>query len=355
VNTQTASVSYFDLKGNQILLEKAHRFTPVQYNNDKAFSVEQDFNVTAHEAVYGLGQHQSGYMNYRGKKILLAQSNTEAVNPFYLSTNHYGILWDNYSKTIFEDDSISRNSMWSEVADNIDYYFVYGSNMDLIIGGYRYLTGQAPMYGKWAYGYWQSKEHYDTQDELMTVARKYRALKIPIDNIIQDWDYWYGNENWGSMEFHPAIFPKPDEMVKELHAMNYHMMISIWPAIGPNTVFYKDMLQKGFLYAPVGWAGFKYYDAYNPDANKLYWQYLNNGLVSKGIDAWWMDSTEPDVVNALTKESSDYELKKMPDNYLGTFARYLNPYSLVMTENIYKNSEINYKILDLKIQSNSNL
>jgi alpha-D-xyloside xylohydrolase len=119
--------------------------------------------------------------------------------------------------------------------------------------------------------------------------------------------------------------------------MNFHMMISIWPALGPNTPIYKDMLQKGFLYNPVGWAGFKYYDAFNPAANQLYWQYLKKGLYYTGIDAWWIDSTEPDVVNALTKESTEYELKKMDDNYLGSWARYLNAYSLSMTDALYKN------------------
>jgi alpha-D-xyloside xylohydrolase len=337
ISLKDGRIAYFDLQDKELLSETSCELKPVVYKKDSAFNIKQSFNLSAEEGIYGLGQHQYGYMNYRGKTVKLVQTNTDAVNPFLVSTRGYGILWDNYSKTEYADDGKQTASLWSDVADNIDYYFIAGENMDQTIAGYRKLTGEAPMYGKWAYGYWQSKEHYKTQDEVMSIAKKYRQLKYPIDNIVQDWDYWNGAANWGSMLFDSTLFPKPDEMVKELHRMNYHMMLSIWPAVGPNTVMFKDMLQHGFLYSPVGWAGFKYYDAYNPQANKMYWEYLKKGLASKGIDAWWMDSTEPDVINALTKESEEYELKKMDNNYLGSFARYLNPFSLVMTGNVYNN------------------
>jgi len=125
-------------------------------------------------------------------------------------------------------------------------------------------------------------------------------------------------------------------MCDSLHNMNYRIIISIWPALGPNTEIYKDMFKNNFLYKPIGWAGFKYYDAFNPEANKLYWKYLKSGLYSKGLDGWWIDSTEPDVVNEMTKESSEYELKKMGMNHLGSWARYLNAFSLAMTDDIYK-------------------
>lgn len=337
IDNRTGAVSYTSSEGKTLLTEAEAEFTPVVYSNDSAWSIKQKFVLTPNEGIYGLGQHQEGYMNYRGKEVKLVQSNTDAVNPFLISTQGYGILWDNYSKTIYEDDGIKNASLFSDIADNIDYYFVYGKNMDEVIGGYRDLTGQAPMYGKWAYGYWQSKEHYDTQAELMSVATKYRKLKIPIDNMIQDWDYWNGAENWSGMFFDKELFPRPKEMVDRLHAMNFHVIISIWPALGPNTEIYADMDKHGFLYPPVGWAGFKYYDAFNPAANQLYWEYLKKGLYSVGLDGWWIDSTEPDVVNALTKEATDYEMKKVGTNYLGSWARYLNAFSLVMTDDIYKN------------------
>ena len=310
-------------------------FSPVVYDGDSAFSISQQFSLSPDEGVYGLGQHQNGYFNYRDKTVKLVQTNTDAVIPFLISTRNYGILWDNYSKTIFSDGT-KGTSFWSDAADNVDYYFICGNNMDKVIAGYRYLTGQAPMYGKWAYGYWQSKEHYETQAEITAVAAGYRKRKIPIDNIIQDWDYWNGAANWSGMFFDRELFPKPKEMVDRFHQMNYHMMISIWPALGPNTAIYKDMLKHGYLYKPVGWAGFKYYDAFNPAANQLYWKYLKKGLYSVGIDAWWIDSTEPDVVNALTKESTEYEMKKMGSNHLGSWGRYLNAFSLMMTDALYQ-------------------
>ena len=337
VNTRKGELIYYSLDDKRILEEGKSEFTPVVYLNDSAWSVKQNFILTPEEGIYGLGQHQYGYMNYRGKTVKLVQTNTDAVNPFLVSTNEYGILWDNYSKTIYEDDGTEQSSLWSDVGDNIDYYLVVGKNMDEIISGYRELTGVAPMYGKWAYGYWQSKEHYHTEAELISVTEKYRKLKIPIDNMIQDWNYWGGTDKWGGMFFDKDRYPTPKEMVDRLHAMHFHIIISIWPALGPNTEIYADMEKSGFLYPPVGWAGFKYYDAFNPAANALYWKYLKNGLYSKGLDGWWIDSTEPDVVNALTKESTDYEMKKVGMNYRGTWARYLNAFSLVMTDDIYKN------------------
>lgn len=310
-------------------------FTPVVYDGDTGFTVQQFFGLSEGEGLYGLGQHQDGYFNYRGKTVKLVQANTEAVNPFLVSTRNYGILWDNYSSTVFEDREDGA-SITSDMGDNIDYYFIAGPDMDAVISGYRHLTGKAPMYGKWAYGYWQSKEHYDTQAELMSVAEKYRKLKIPIDNMIQDWDYWNGAPNWGGMFFDKTLFPRPGEMCDRLHRMNFHIIISIWPAMGPKTAIYADMLRNGFLYKPVGWAGFKYYDAFNPAANKLYWQYLKAGLYAMGLDGWWIDSTEPDVVNALTKDATEYEMKKAGSNHLGSWARYLNAFSLVMTDDIHR-------------------
>lgn len=337
VSAKDGNIKYLTNDKSEILKEKGTPlFTPIVYYSDSGFTVKQSFQLTSDEGIYGLGEQENGYFNFRGKDIVLAQPNVGAANSFLVSTKNYGILWDNYSQTVFSDDK-GGTSFWSDIGNNIDYYFVYGTNMDDVISGYRELTGKAPMYGKWVFGYWQSKEHYGTQAELMSVATKYRKLKYPIDNIIQDWDYWNGAKNWSGMFFDKTLFPRPKEMCDSLHAMNFHIIISIWPALGPNTEIYKDMNQHGFLYEPVGWAGFKYYDAFNPTANQLYWKYLKSGLYSKGLDGWWIDSTEPDVVNANTKTSTEYELKKMGSNYLGSWARYLNAFSLAMTDDIYKN------------------
>lgn len=335
ISKETGAIQYQQADGTPYLQELAASFEPVEYDGDKGFSVQQTFQLSADEGIYGLGQHQYGYLNYRGKEVVLVQSNCDAVVPFLTSTQNYGILWDNYSKTVFNDQN-DATSLWSDMGDNIDYYFVGGTSMDEAIAGYRQLTGQAPMYGKWAFGFWQSKEHYDTQHEIDSVATRYRQLKMPIDNIIQDWDYWNGPANWSGMFFDSILFPKPDALIARLHDMNYHMMISIWPALGPNTPIYKDMLEKGFLFDPIGWAGFRYYDAFNPAANDLYWEYLKKGLYVKGIDGWWIDSTEPDIINALKKDSHEYEMKKVGSNFLGSWARYLNGFSLAMTDALFK-------------------
>ncbi len=336
ISTADGSVEILSA-GNIVLLREkgGASFAPVVYDADSGFTVQQGFQLDPGEGVYGLGEQEHGYMNFRGKRVVLAQANVGAANPFLVSTKGYGILWDNYSMTVFEDNA-GGASFRSDIADNINYYVVSGKDMDEVISGYRTLTGKAPLYGKWAYGYWQSKEHYRTQDELMSVATKYRALKMPIDNIIQDWDYWNGARNWSGMFFDSTLFPQPAEMCDELHRMHFHIIISIWPALGPATAIYADMEKRGFLYPPVGWGGFKYYDAYNPAANRLYWRYLKKGIFAKGLDGWWVDSTEPDVINANTEESSEYELKKMGRNHIGSWARYLNSYSLVMTDALYR-------------------
>jgi len=330
-------VEYFTADAKTILKETQNTvITPLTIGDDKAYSVQQNFTLTPDEGLYGLGQHQNGLMNYRGRSITLVQTNTDAVTPFLISTNGWGILWDNYSKTVFRDTAQTL-SLWSEVGDNLDYYLISGTTMDAVIDGYRQLTGPAPMYGKWAYGYWQSKEHYHTRTELLDVVKEYRRRRIPIDNIIQDWNYWGDNSNWSSMAFDPKRYPNPKDMIKRIHDQNFHIMISIWPGLGPNTPIYQDMAARGFLFNTVGWAAFKYFDAFNPAANDLYWDYVKKGLVSAGVDALWIDSTEPDIVNATTKAAEEYEMKKVSPNYLGSWARYLNAYSLVMMDRLYQN------------------
>ncbi len=330
-------IEYFTADGQIILKETKNTvIDPLTIGGEKAFSVQQDFKLTPDEGLFGLGQHQNGYMNYRGRSVTLVQTNTDAVTPFLISTNGWGILWDNYSKTVFQDTATTM-SLWSEVGDNLDYYLIGGANMDAVIGGYRQLTGSAPMYGKWAYGYWQSKEHYHTRDELLDVVKEYRQRRIPVDNIIQDWNYWGDNANWSAMSFDPKRYPEPKDMIKRIHDQNFHIMISIWPGLGPNTPIHKDMAARGYLFNTVGWASFKYFDAFNPDANDLYWSYVKTGLISAGIDALWIDSTEPDIINATTKAAEEYEMKKVENNYLGSWARYLNAYSLVMMDKLYQN------------------
>jgi alpha-D-xyloside xylohydrolase len=338
LNVANGTVRFLAPDGHTLLEEQgAAEFTPTGLKQEpNAFSIRQGFKLSSDEGIYGFGQSQDGVFNWRGHAAKIVQANTASVTPVLVSTAGYGIFWDNYSKTLWNDDA-NGASLWSEVADNVDYYFFAGPTIDDAIARYRQLTGAAPMYGKWAYGYWQSKEHYHTQAELLGVARKYRELKIPVDAIVQDWNYWKGLENWGSTVWDSERYPDPKGMYDELHAEHFHAMTTIWEALGPASDLHKEMDKHGWLYSPVGWAGFKYFDAYNSAANDLWWTYLNKNIFSIGNDAWWMDSTEPDIVNALTKESHEYEMKKVENNAIGSFARYLNPYSLVVTESVYNN------------------
>jgi alpha-D-xyloside xylohydrolase len=324
-------VTFFRASG-QIVVKEAGQaaLAPSVYNGDKGFSLRQRFVLTPDEGLYGLGQHQDGLMNYRGHAVTLVQANTQSAIPFLVSTQGWGLLWDNTSKTVFSDGPDGL-TVTSDMGDALDYTLIEGGSIDGAIAGYRALTGAAPLYGKWAYGYWQSKEHYHTQAELLEVAKQYRKRKLPIDNIIQDWNYWGGMRDWSGMSFTPDRYPDPDKMVKTLHDQHFHLAISVWGGLGPDTAIHKEMDSKGFLFKPTGWAGFKFYDAFNPAANDLYWKYLREGLYSKGIDGWWLDSTEPDIINALSKESSEYEMKRVENNHLGSWARTLNAYPLMIT------------------------
>ena len=339
INTETGTIQFFDKNGKILLKEhqsKPRTMTNAEVMGEKTFHVTQRFILTPDEGIYGLGQHQDGYMNYRGKEVILVQTNTVAVNPFLVSTNGYGILWNNYSKTVFEDDEYGM-SFWSEVANQVDYYFMAGETMDEIIAGYRFLTGQAPLFGKWAYGYWQSKERYKDAKELVGTVNEFRKRQIPIDNIVQDWRYWGENEYWSSMKFDETIFPEPEKMIDRLHnELHVHLMNSIWPALGIKTEIYKELKEKGLVYPPVHWSTGYVYDAYSKEAREIYWRYIKAGLISKGVDALWMDATEPELADQQSHEISEKYMKQFGMTALGSFARYLNPYSLMTTEGVYQ-------------------
>ena len=335
VDKKNGNVSFFNSDSLPFLNETASpEFKEITAFDDKGYSLCQQFVMFGNQALYGLGQHQEGFMNYRGKELLLSQSNVNAVNPVLVSSNGYGIFWDNYSLTKFNNTQKDTLSIWSEMGDNIDYYFLGATNIDGVISAYRRLTGKAQNLPVWAFGYWQSKERYKTQQEVVDIANRYTTKEnVPIDVMVQDWEWWEPGK-WSGMQFDSTRYPNPEKMTETLHEMGLHTMISVWPCIGVESPMYFDMLSKGYLYEPLGWGNFRYIDVYNPNAMKLYCEYLNKGVKSKGFDAWWLDSTEPDVMNALTKESHQYEMKRMKPNYLGSFTRYLNPYVLVMLDYI---------------------
>ncbi|MBF9254026.1 DUF5110 domain-containing protein [Pontibacter sp. 172403-2] len=495
VAASTGEVTFQDKAGNTILQEtggSGNAFTPVKFGQEKSYALQQAFKAADGEAFYGLGQHQTGLMNYRGWQVDLTQYNSVAVVPFMVSNRNYGILWDNNSITKFGDvrpyqplsslklytkdnkpggltatyisapksgkapivrlekdinyefleqlknfpegysleggtvtwegyiepdasgefhfsmpasgyvkvwidnellldkwreawnpgQSVftqklekgrrhpfkiewnpdggqsfialryltpqtpaekSRIAFASEAGDKINYYFVNGRNIDEVISGYRTLTGAAQVMPKWAMGFWQSRERYKTQEEILSTAKEFRKREIPIDNIVLDWSYWK-EDQWGSHEFDETRFPDAEGMIDELHdKYNMHFMISVWPKFYEGTANYKLFDDKGLLYKTSinegirDWIGKGYvstfYDAFNPEGRKLFWKLLNEKLYSKGVDAWWLDATEPDI---LSNSSIEHRKALMNPTYLGAADKVFNAYVLMQNKAIYE-------------------
>ena len=338
VDIKTGKIAYSTPTGTKLLSEKESGATFSAFNDagSKTYTINQSFALDKDEAIYGLGQQQRGKLSLRNTRINMVQGNTDDYVPFLVSTKGYGLFWDNYSPTVFEDKP-ENTSFISEVGDCIDYYFMLGGNIDGSIAGMRELTGQAPMFPLWTFGYWQSKERYKSQNELVGVVSKYRDLGVPLDGIIQDWQYWGNNYLWNAMEFLNSDFPNPKKLVDDIHNMNAHLIISIWSSFGPQTKQFREMQPKGMLLNFGTWpqsgldswppnreypSGVQPYDPYNPEARDIYWRYLNKGLFSLGIDGWWMDSSEPDH---LDFKPSDFDLK----TYLGSFRKVRNAFPLM--------------------------
>ena len=232
-------------------------------------------------------------------------------------------------------------SWWGQMQDMIDYYFIYGKDMDDIIAGYRTLTGKAPIMPDWAMGYWQSREKYNTRDEVLGTVSEFRKRNIPIDNVVIDWLHWK-QDSWGSHEFDKERFPDPKGMVDSIHDMNAHVMVSVWPKFYVTTDHYKEFDKNGWMYQGAvrdsirDWVGPGYlgsfYDAYNPDARKLFWSQMNDHYMPLGIDAWWMDASEPNVRDCIDIE---YRKDLMNPTYAGPADKYFNAYALMNAEAIY--------------------
>ncbi len=484
------NITFLGKDGKTVLqeVEDGRSFKPFTAQNDTGFTMQQRFIGAQGEAIYGLGQHQSDDFNYKNKSEDLFQYNTKVSVPFIVSTNHYGLLWDNYSQSKYGDprdfenldqftlydktgkkgsltatyfhrgevslirpestidyenvktlkhfpsnfnfnessivwegsivanqtdqykfslyyagytkvwlnDSLivperwrtswnpntyrftfplkkgQRNtlklewkpdggvsyiglkalssspiekkgmiSFWSEMGDKMDYYFIAGANMDQVISGYRTLTGKASIMPKWAMGYWQSRERYKTQTELLDVVSEYRKRNIPLDNIVLDWNYW-PEPAWGSHQFDLRRFPDAKGMVDSVHANNAHIMISVWPKFYTTTDHFKQFEAKGWMYMqPVkdslrdwiaqGYVG-SFYDAYSPGARKLFWNQLKSNLYDKGFDAWWMDASEPNIKDCT---DMDYRKQLCGPTALGSSWKYFNAYALMNANAIY--------------------
>jgi alpha-D-xyloside xylohydrolase len=333
VTRKDGAITYRDLAGKQLLQEATRKLTPVKVNGEDTYRAESFINIYgSREALYGLGQHQAGVWNYRGESVDISQDNTNISVPLLLSSQGYGIYWNNDSRSRFNNRFANYLYISSEVADNIDYYFFYGPDFDRIIAAYRELTGQAPMFGKWAYGFWQCKNRYKSQEEILGIARKYRELHIPVDNMVQDWFWW---NRKGEHVFNKN-YPDPKGMVDQLHAENFHLMISVWPFFEPGSAVYDEMDKRGwfvdkfkFAKPPYHTKGMAVYDATNPEARKYYWQLMDKALFNIGIDAWWLDTTEPETEGQEENILLGHKLA------VGSGNRYVNIYPLITTGAVY--------------------
>lgn len=333
------SVTYTDANSGEVIVKALDegKMSPVSVMNEKAFSVSQSFMLDNLEGIYGLGQYQNGVFNYRDTKVNLVQANMEIAIPYLVSTKNYGIYWDNYSKTEFEEFN-DRATFSSEVANGIRYYLVYGKeSLDQVIAGYRELTGDVPMQAKSFFGYWQSKERYKSFDELVEVLKEYRKRNIPIDNIVQDWEYWGEKEHWNSLRFDETRFPNAKENIATIqNSYNVKVALSVWPGFGKDTEVYSELDSIGALFDEPTWADYKVVDIFNPKAQKIMWDNLYKGLYTKGIDIWWMDATEPSFIGGQFQDKQEAASKSAGMTYWGPFHRYLNVYSLEMSKMMYE-------------------
>ena len=362
LHSSTGKVTYQTLQGNTLLSEKelGTNFTPRKDVTRDAFTVSQAFALQPEEAIYGLGQRQSGAMNHRNQQVHLSNGNTNICIPYFTSEKGYGVYWDNPGISQFSDTPY-ETSFSSQVGECADYYFMYeDGTQDGVIACIRNLTGNAPMFPLWTMGYWQCRERYKSPDELCEVLDKYRELKVPLDGIVQDWQYWGCDSNWNAMKFmNPRYinklddkealrylpngedktakfdkprFKTPEEMIKYVHKNNAHLMISVWASFGPWTDQFKELEKMGALLKFETWppkSGAHPYDPFNKDARDLYWRYLSH-LHNMGIDAWWTDSTEPDHLNP---KDSDFDLMTAD----GSFRSVHNAFPLATNQGVYNN------------------
>jgi alpha-D-xyloside xylohydrolase len=338
VDRSTGGIAYSDLRGKVVLAEDGRAgktMVPVTLVGEQTYSCGTRFLSPADEGLFGLGCHplDSGSIDYRGRKQdLLIKYMTGAI-PVLLSSRGYGLLWDNYSASLFDGTLPGKYSYGSESGSMVDYYFFYGPEFDHIIDSYRRLTGKAPMFPKWAFGLFQSQDRYKTQAEVLAAGAGYRNAHIPVDVVVQDWYYWEPLPI-GSHVMNPQRYPDPRGMLDSLHREHLHGMISIWPVFGKGTADYDALAAIGGL-TTITWDNVvthtfdTYYDAHNPKARKLYWEQARDSLIKRyGWDAWWIDQCEPD--NGMLLDE-----RRKATFYTGRGFDYFNTYSLMHTDGVY--------------------
>ena len=285
---ERGNVFFRTVNGDNLLREGnsiPRTYEPVQVNGESTYRVTDRFSPVPVEAFYGLGQHQSGMFNYRGSTVELGQDNTDVAIPLLISSKGYGLMWNTAAFTYVDNRFPTEITFSSMAGKSVDYYFLYGPEMDAIIHEYRNLTGHAPMLPKWAYGFFQSKDRYVSLDEIAAIAQRYRQEHIPLDTMVQDW-FWWKNE--GDPDFNANYHDVPKD-IDSLHKENVHTMISVWGLLDPKSETYKTLEAKNLMVP-----GAHVYDPSSPEARDIYWNRLPGKLLAQGWDSFWLDSAEPE-------------------------------------------------------------
>ena len=318
----TAVYSFFRPDGALLMREQ-----PETVSHEE---IHQGFLLEPGEAIYGLGQHRGGGLDQRGKDYHLENANMEIAIPLFHSVKGYAVYWDNYSPTEFRSgkDGVSFSS---EVGKNCSYFFLGGGSGDAVVRNIRTLTGHVPMNPLWQYGFLQSRERYGSAEELVSIVRKYRELRVPLDGIIQDWQYWGDNAHWNAVQFLNPAYPDPKGMMDEIHALHAHALISVWPSFGPESNIYRELQAENLLLGqstfPQG-HGVRVYDPWNPRAREIFWNYMEKNIWAVGVDGWWLDATEPEH-QPVRPEDYDY---RSPE---GTYREMRNSFPLYSVSGVY--------------------
>ncbi|MEO3755762.1 TIM-barrel domain-containing protein [Streptomyces sp. B6B3] len=287
LDRSTGGLSYRDGRGDLLFAEQGAAGGAMEPRADvPGFRARLSLAVSDDQALYGLGQHEDGILDRRGHHLDLYQHNLKIPVPFLLSSRGWGLLWHCYSAMSFDDDA-SGTTLRADCVDEIDYFVIAGDTMDRVIAGYRHLTGAATIPPRWAFGFVQSRERYETQEQVLSVARRYAELGLPAECIVVDWQYW-PEGHWGQKSFDPRRFPDPQGMCRELHELGTRVMVSVWPHVDAGGADHAELRAAGRLLA-----NGRTYDAFDPEARALFWEQTRRGLLAHGIDAVWCDCSEP--------------------------------------------------------------
>ncbi len=332
-DVDAGTVSVYRPTGELLIAEKLAVIAAKNDGPNAAYQLKQVFALDADEQIYGMGQLQNGRLSMRGLSTTMIQDNRSIYIPFFYSSKRYALYWDNYSPTTFSDNA--AGTTFASTGQAIDYYVLVGSGADSVLRSWRRLTGGTQLPPLWNFGLYQSKQRYQSTQEVIDVVAKYRQLGVPLDCVVQDWQYWGDDAHWNAMEFLNPKYGDYQRMIDEVHGMNAKLMISVWPDFGPETKQYKEFSEAGRLIPIQSYptsVATRPYDVYDATTRARYWNYLYEGLMSKGIDALWLDSAEPDD---FSNKTTDYDYVTGLDGR--TFRSVRNAFPLCHVEGVYDN------------------